>query len=409
MKRSVGDRYWALADQGMQSATNFATMVLAARALDVQSFAHFSLAYLAVLFALSFHRTWVTQPMNVLGAQRPEELSARARALWRAHAMLVPAGAVLCVAVAMFAFRDLWLLLATVAYLALYFLQEMQRRYAYTLFRIRDAGLTSLVMGCVQLAGMAALMFSGWSSGTNWMLALLLGQAGGLVTGLMLVGFPRNVLNGSEMGAVEVLSAQFSHSRWIIASQLVYWASSQAYPFMIAGVDTAQAAAFNAGMSILNAANVVRMTLANYLPAHAGRVLAREGADALRNFARSALFRIAVTGALIWPVLLLLGTPLVELLYGSKFAGADKVLEWVALGMWASMFSVVLNAVALALDTTRNVFISNAAGALFSCTVGAYLTLTYGLVGAIWANVAGYVIPAVMQATHMWPHLKTRG
>lgn len=63
---SKRDRVWALADQGMQSATNFATMVLAARALDVQSFAHFSLAYLAVLFALSFHRTWVTQPMNVL-------------------------------------------------------------------------------------------------------------------------------------------------------------------------------------------------------------------------------------------------------------------------------------------------------------------------------------------------------
>jgi O-antigen/teichoic acid export membrane protein len=189
---------------------------------------------------------------------------------------------------------------------------------------------------------------------------------------------------------------------------LVFWASSQAYPFMIAGVDTAQAAAFNAGMSILNAANVVRMTLANYLPAHAGRVLAHEGADALRAFARGTLFRIALAGVVIWPVVLLLGRPLVELLYGGKFVGADQVIEWVALGIWASMFSVVLNAVALALDTTRNVFMSNAAGALFSCTVGAYLTLTYGLVGAIWANVAGYVIPAVMQATHMWPHLKTR-
>lgn len=406
---SKRDRIWALSDQGVQSATNFATMVLAARALDVQSFAHFSLAYLAVLFALSFHRTWVTQPMNVLGAQRPDELPARARALWRAHAMLIPVGGVLCTAVAMFAFQDSRLLLATIAYLALYFLQEMQRRYAYTLFRIREASLTSLVMGGIQLGGMAVLMFSGWSSGTNWMLALLLAQAAGLATGLVLVGLPRKVASGMEMGAVEVLSAQLSHSRWIVASQLVFWASSQAYPFLIAGVDTTQAAAFNAGMSILNAANVVRMTLANYLPAHAGQVLARQGADALRAFARGAVYRIALSGAVVWPVLLLVGQPLVELLYGSKFAGADKVLEWVALGMWASMFSVVLNAVALALDTTRNVFMSNAAGALFSCTVGAYLTLTYGLVGAIWANVAGYVIPALLQAVHMWPHLKTRG
>lgn len=105
--------------------------------------------------------------------------------------MLIPAGGALCAAVAMFAFRDPWLLIATVAYLALYFLQEMQRRYAYTLFRIREASLTSLVMGGAQLGGMAVLMFFGWSSGTNWMLALLLAQLAGLATGLLLVGLPR--------------------------------------------------------------------------------------------------------------------------------------------------------------------------------------------------------------------------
>lgn len=390
----------------MQSGTNFITMVLAARHLEVQEFAHFSLAYLAVLFALSFHRTWITQPMNVLGAQRPAELGARARALWRAHGLLIPAGAALCAAVSMFAFRDPMLLLATVAYLGLYFLQEMQRRYAYTLFHIRQASMMSLAMGMVQVVGMLILVFLGHDRSVDWMTVLLLSQAAGLALGFLLVRLPKASGSPNQIGVIEVLSDHLNHSRWIVASQLVFWASSQLYPFLIVGVGADQAATFNAGMSILNAANVVRMTLANYLPAHAGRLSAQQGADALRAFTRRAVGVIALAGVVIWPLVLLVSAPLVHLLYEDKFPQADQVLDWVALGMWASMFSVVLNASALALGTTRNIFLSNAAGAVFSCTAGVYLTLRYGLQGAIWSNVAGYVIPAALQAGHMWPRLR---
>lgn len=405
-QRSAGGRVWALTDQAVQSATNFITMVLAARYLDVQEFAHFSLAYLAVLFALSFHRTWVTQPMNVLGTQEPRELGARVRALWRAHGVLIPAGAAVCAVVAIFAFRDTGLLLATVAYLALYFLQEMQRRYAYTVFRIRPAAMMSLGMGGAQLCGIATLAVTDLHWNVSWMTVLALSQAVGLFVGFTLVRLPERSMEQRRMGVMSVLVEQYQHSRWIVASQVVYWASSQIFPFLIAGVDTEQAATFNAGMSILNAVNVMRMTLANYLPGYAGRLRAQEGTAALCAFTRRALSAIALAGIVIWPLLFLVSTPLVRLLYADKFEGAEQVLSWVALGMWASMFSVVLNTSALAFGSTRNIFFSNAAGAIFSCTAGVYLTVRFGLQGAILSNVVGYVLPALLQILNMWPRVR---
>lgn len=398
-------KVWALADQACQSATNFLTMVLAARYLAVGDFAQFSLAYLAVLFAASFHRTWVTQPMNVLGAQAPESLPGRVAALWRAHGVLVPAGVLLVLAVSPLGFAEPWLLLGTSAYLALFFLQEMQRRHAYTRFVIRPASVVSLAMGLVQLGGLGVLVATGQRHAALWMSALAVAQLVGLLLGSLLLR-TRTPLTGVR-SAREVLNEQFQHSRWVVASQLVYWGSSQVYPFVVAGLGASQTATFNAGMSILNAVNVLRMTLANFLPAQASRIRAAHGEAAVCAYARRLLTQLAASGLLAWVALLFLADPLVHLLYGSKFPAAAEVLRWLSLGIWASVLSVVLNALALALDSTENIFFSNAVGTVFTLTAGLYLTHRFGLTGAIWSNVVGYTIPALYQFIRLWPRLRS--
>ncbi len=379
-------------------------MVFAARTLPVDSFAMFSLAYLAILFVASLHRTWITQPMNVLGAKAPESLQSRAGALWVGHGGLIPAGAVLLVPLSFLGFNSLYLVAASMIYVAGFFLQEMARRYAYTQFRIDHAVSITTVVSVVQLVGLFGLVSRAQLNPAIWMLWLGASQFCGAGIGALFSDLRSAVR--ARVRVKEVLEEQLSHSRWVIASQLVFWASSQMYPFLVAGVGASQAASFNAGMSILNAANVLRLTLANYLPAQAGRIRAQGGDVALCRYARSALLRLMLAGVVAWPVVYLLADHVVHLFYGDKFPGAAAVLRWVSLGVWASMLSVVLNAAALALDTTRNIFVSNAMGAVFSLSAGAYLTHRFGISGAILGNVVGYAIPAAWQLVYLWPRLR---
>ena len=70
MLRLLDKAPWAVADQLLISAANFATMVLLARGLSQEDFGSFTLLYLVLLFANSLQSGLITQPHNILGVTR---------------------------------------------------------------------------------------------------------------------------------------------------------------------------------------------------------------------------------------------------------------------------------------------------------------------------------------------------
>ena len=70
MLRLLGKAPWAVADQLLISATNFATMVLLAGGLSQEDFGSFTLLYLVLLFANNLQSGLITQPHNILGVNR---------------------------------------------------------------------------------------------------------------------------------------------------------------------------------------------------------------------------------------------------------------------------------------------------------------------------------------------------
>src|SRR4029079_2838125 len=58
---------WALADQGLISLSNFATLILLARGLSRSDFGAFVLAYTALILLNGIQSALITQPHNVLG------------------------------------------------------------------------------------------------------------------------------------------------------------------------------------------------------------------------------------------------------------------------------------------------------------------------------------------------------
>lgn len=73
MLRLLGKSPWAVADQLLISATNFATMVLLARGLSQEAFGSFTLIYSVLLFANSLQSGLITLPHNILDTARHGE------------------------------------------------------------------------------------------------------------------------------------------------------------------------------------------------------------------------------------------------------------------------------------------------------------------------------------------------
>ncbi len=406
---ATNSRTWALLDQAAQSATNFLTMMVAARTLRPAEFAVFSLAVLATLLVASFHRAWVTQPLNVLGNTHPETYATRLAALWRAQWLLSPLAVLSFLALSILGFASPPLLISGGLYLLAFFGQELHRRAAYTGGALRRAATIGLIIGTTQL-----LLLTGLSSvGEGYRLAspmamMALAQGlGWLVWSLWTkdTSAPRHV---SLPEVQATLVEQFSHSQWVIASQVVYWIASQAYPFMLAPLDKTATANFAVGSGLLNIVNIVRLTLANYLPAKCAAIERASGRSALVTFMRRELRHIAIGGAVMTALLMVAAGPVVTFIYGHQYQQAPDVVRWLWLGVWASLVSVVLNAVALAIGQTRGIFTGNLLGAAFSLTAGLFLVRQFGLWGAIAGNVLGYGIPAVWQAIGIRRTLRTQ-
>jgi O-antigen/teichoic acid export membrane protein len=386
-------------DQILVSGANFVSTLIVARMLVPESFAMFSLASLAILFFASFHRTLITQPLNVLGAtEAPAALAARYVGLMDMQWLMIPFGIVLLGVTGIFFFPDLGLVIGAASYLAGFFLQEMVRRYHYTQGEIKDALLNDLISYGGQLLVLFVIYTIGYREAAYAFIALAMTSLSAFVWGQHRIRQSYSAYLVEATSPKSLLLEHWKFAKWVVLSQFVFWGATQAYPFMLAGQSTyAEVADFNVANSILNALNIVRLMLGNYLPSRVTVVYADGGTAALRKF----LLRIlAYSGgaSFVLIVLLMAGSHwLVEVLFAGKYPLAGELIGWLACAHFASIISVVTNAGALALRTTNWIFYANAVGTVFSVICGPLLIARYGVWGAVAGLGIASALPTVIQ------------
>ena len=390
---------WAVYDQILVSGANFLSTMLIAKMLSVDDFAMYSLASLAVLFFSSFQRTLITQPMNVLGATESlSQLSDRYISLLRLQRILIPLAIFFMVLLGTAFFPHVWIVFAACAYLAAFFLQELVRRFYYTRNKIDLALHNDLIGYGGQLALLtliwvcemhnAALAF--FALAFSAIIAFLWGNNAIFRDKLRAAHAPKPVTN--------VLQEHWRMARWVVLSQFVFWGASQVYPFMLASWGSFRSVAdFNIAVSILNALNIVRLMLGNYLPSRVTRVYAKDGTIGLRRYLLKLIFLCGGISVFIILTLIISADWLISLLFGDKYPLAGQIIGWLAIGQFAAIIGVITNAAALALRSTQWIFYANTVGTVFSLFAGKYLIVTYGVWGAVAGAGIGASLPALIQ------------
>ena len=412
--RSALSRYfkdaWAVADQALMSASNFATMVLVAHGVgDPAEFGRFTLVYSALLFANILQVALITQPHNVLGATRHGEgyriytTSTLLAQLLLIAIEFVPAG----IAVAL-AYHSHWPILALLATLipsiASWQLQEFVRRVMYTEARHFDVFLNDLISYGGQTAVIALLVLfdrihlggnRGWLTGVTAMYALAGTSA--FAAGVGLFQIRKSLTRHIDFSA---LPANWKYGKWLAGSEILTWCSSiHMYLYVAAAwLGPFATGELKAAQVLFGPTRVIAYYLDTVLPIRFARSLAAGGRSAINRQLGQVLLKVAVPLAAFCGTIALLASPLLRLAFGRQYVGAATILVLYSGYALLTYLQLMITAALRARHLTHVIFLAAVCGLVVAVPASFVLMPRLRTQGIIIAMMLGVITSVMISA-----------
>ena len=391
-----------LTDQAIASLGNFGLNVLLARSFSEHDYGAFALILSVVLFLNTLHQAFVTFPLSVeaaIGAaERLRYFLAVATTLTLLE-MMIFLPVVGGVAASM---RHLELLPAACAFLFAWQLQEVWRRGLIARARYDAAIVSEFVRYVLPLAVILALSRTG---------QLSLGKVFPVLTVVSLLAcLPLFWRLAAQLGAVRTgLSGELSN-HWrmgapLLGANILAALSSQWFLWLLAwSHDLAASAVLVALANVVGFSNPVIYGMENILVPEVSRrrdTLTFQGLMTYlrgRGFAAFALVTPFFLAVLIWPA------AVTHLFYGThkaydQFALALRLLT---AAYAAALAAYILSATLRGYRASAAVFKMQLYPALLGITLGSWLTLHDGVVGACLATLCAGLLRVVIGAYHVW-------
>lgn len=391
----------SVADQGVFAVANFTVSILLARWLSSEDYGAFTVVYTTLLFVAVIHSAFLIEPMLVFGPGRfDKRLVAYLGWVVKGHAGF--SGFIL--AVGAIAAATFWLsgdykmarslaVLAVAAPLILF--GWLTRRAAYARLIPDIAFRGALLYFAVLLAGVAVARYLGLLDGDT---GIGLMAVAGLAMAVYLMRALAIDWRGPTDGdlAQDARRAHLEYGRWSLGSSLLSWFPANIYFLLlpVAG-GLSDTAALRALMNlILPVQHVLTALSFLLLPA-----LARaRGDDRFAAVLRRALIGFVALAVLYAALVIPLRGPIVDLLYGGRYAEHAHLVWWLAAIPVAGALVDVLGAALRALERPKLVFAAYVATAAIAALLGLPLMFEYGVLGAVIALLATSLVTGAAMA-----------
>ncbi len=394
--------YWAAADQGLISLTNFVAAIILGRAVSPEEFGIYAVGFLMTRFVRAIQDGLIVQPLNALGAvlddRKFQEYAANTGLLQIILAVLsaiaaASLGWVLTILgndVAGPTVMALWFLLLT------WQLQEFIRRTFYTRGEVLKAVINTTLASAVRLgilwwwgsqtalSGKAGLDAIGWGAVAAILLGLLQARGCWAWRNIQLWGtFKQNWKFGG----------------WIMGGSLANWVASELYPLLAAGlISFAAAGAYRALQNLVAPVHVLLRATDTFFTPRASKVYHQSGFTGLGRILK-IIYLVAgvpIIGLLI--ITTLFPEPLLRLLYGETYVAYSGSLFLMAIyyGLWYAYWP--LQTAFKAIRMTSPIFIANIAAIICMFTIGIWGIQQFGINGAI----GGQALNALVITLVLW-------
>ncbi|HCE17841.1 MAG TPA: hypothetical protein DEQ80_08275 [Anaerolinea thermolimosa] len=387
LRRWVGRGFWAVLDQALFAGSNFLVGVLLARWLEPAAYGAFSTAYSVFMLVGTLHTGLWTEPMLVYGSGRfRESFRGYQRALIADHWRLLFLSTLAFTGVGGFfllrgaselglSFLGLGVATPLILYLWLV------RRSAYVLIEPRLAAGGGALYMVLYLGCAGGLFRLGWLNEATAFLAM-----GGtaLVAGGFIFSRVQKRLAGpatAEPSPGQVRRLHWEYGRWALLAGALSWVPGNIYYVLLPVFRSLEEVA------VFKALSNLLMPVLHFNGALVGLFVPVFVRAINQKRVYPTLFLcggILVLSALIYMgVLMVWGEPLMRLLYGEKFTGYGQALVLLSFWPLINAGSNTLMAYLRASERPQWIAVAYLFAALVALGAGSWLTLQYGLTGAI--------------------------
>ncbi|MCF8244684.1 MAG: oligosaccharide flippase family protein [Saprospiraceae bacterium] len=397
-----------LLDQAFVSGGNFALGVLLARFLGMEAFGEYSLLWMGVLFVLSLHQAYMTQPLMSLFAGKKTEGDQYLKSLFNLQ-LTVSAGLVTLGAVAFFATKLVGISHDWAMYLLLggfisaaYLLQDFLRRAFFVKQQFRQPLLMDGVLyGILFLALVVgyrlgildlitALCCLCLAYGASGLLGCFFAQKAGLL--------PLFKAKNKEQ-ILKTAKEHYHYSYWLLGTSLVQWFSGNFFLIAAAGtLGTVAVGALRMAQNMVGLCHVLFLAMENIVPAEAAQHFFEHGKEKMLAYLRrvSLLVGIPVLGML---ATLTLASPwLIGKLYGTEYQSFSYLV-----GAYSVLYVFVyigfpLRFALRTLQYTSPIFLAYCGSAGVSLLVAFPMARAWGMSGVMAGLIATQLLTILVYA-----------
>jgi len=165
---------------------------------------------------------------------------------------------------------------------------------------------------------------------------------------------------------------------------LMHWTTAQAFIIIAGGVlGAATVGMLRAAMAVVGVVHIVYLGMENFAPIRAAQVFHRHGGRALRHYLKSLTWKVGGAVLLLLLIINLNATSIIRLMFGTNYPELSPLLLAFSIIYFVSLLNVILGVWALAIESTRMVFISLAAMTAVTAVAAYPLVVFGGVAGAL--------------------------
>ncbi|WP_042513357.1 lipopolysaccharide biosynthesis protein [Bacillus cereus] len=392
---------YAILDQAVVSASNFALAFLLARFLPPNEYGAYVLALSVLLFINGIQTALSTIPLNVRGSSLKErKLHEYIQSLIYFHVLYGILFSFILIIVYFILYKNSGSTEITQAFLgvciAFFFIQfqEFFKRLLYFWFRIKEVFIIDFVINVCLVTSIIIMNLMGRLDSLSIYIMMSVTNLLGIVLCIYKIEIRKKWKTLNLKSIISGVLWNLNYGKWILGGNIFYWIGSQSYLFAATiFLDISSTAKIAATQNIINAVNVLVMGIQNIAMPMANKKLDIYGIAVLKKYIKKLIVIISVSVGLYGIVITLFSESIMDFLYKGQYSDVLYLM-----GLWSISFliSAINRMYTIFLNSTgknKVNFYIYAFNAVLSVSLIVPITKVFEIYGmAIWTIIAGIIM-----------------